>query len=293
MKDDEILKQYLLGTLDEEQADDLEQRLLQEGDLFELAEAVEGDLLAAAVRGELSPAERGRVFRRLASSPKGRARLALLRGLVSYRREPVSVEILVFQLLERPVFRAAAVAATLAFAVCGLWLGSQKAQPGLLAYISPPIHKEHKARTPNPPPAPPAADQMAQQAPAPALRTSPKKEAQPEPALWVLQLALSTMRGAGDEPGPQTIPQGARRVEIRLPLLPGEPPTSFVAILRNALTEEELWRAERLVARDVDGQKMVVFSPPVADLAPGSYEIQLRGERNELVGNPIFEITPH
>lgn len=292
MKDDEILKQYLLGTLDEEQADDLEQRLLQEGDLFELAEAVEGDLLAAAVRGELSPAERGRVLRRLASSPRGRARLALIRDLVSLRREPVPVEVLVFRLLERPVFRAAAVAASLTFAACGLWLGSQKAQPGLLASISPPIH-EHKARTPNPPPAPPTTDQMAQQAPAPAPPTSPKKEAQPEPSLWILQLALSTMRGPGDELRPQAIPHGTRRVEIRLPLLPGEPSTSFVAILRNALTEDEIWRAERLVAQDVDGQKMVILSPPMADLAPGSYEIELRGDGNELVGNPTFEIATH
>ena len=65
----------------EEEADRLEQRLLAEDELFELAEAVEADLLAAADRGELTPAERERVQQRLAASPRGRERLALARVL--------------------------------------------------------------------------------------------------------------------------------------------------------------------------------------------------------------------
>src|SRR5215211_3520558 len=92
MKDDEILRRYLLGGLEEEQADDLERRLLEDGELFELAEAVEGDLLAAAARGDLPPAERGHVLRRLAASPEGRTRLALARGLTSLGRARVPAE---------------------------------------------------------------------------------------------------------------------------------------------------------------------------------------------------------
>ncbi len=79
--DDELLRSYLLGELPEEEADRLEQRLLAEDELFELSEAVEADLLAACARGELAPAERERVQQRLASSPRGRERLALAHAL--------------------------------------------------------------------------------------------------------------------------------------------------------------------------------------------------------------------
>jgi hypothetical protein len=264
MKDHEILKQYLLGTLDEEQADNLEQRLLLESDLFELAEAVEGDLLAAAARRELAPAERGRVLRRLASSPQGRARYALVRGLVSHRKEKVSAEILAFQLLSRPGFRAAAMAASLAFVAGGLWLASQTAMP--LGHM------------------------IARQPVAP--------ESRPGPTPWIIQIAaLSTLRGpAGEEAAPLKIPRGSQRVEIRLPLLPGEPSTSFAAILRNASTGEEIRRAERLAAQEVDGQDMVILSVPAADLVPGTYEVEVRGIENEedqLLGKPTFEVAPN
>ena len=72
--DDELLRSYLLGELPEPEADRLEQRLLAEDDLFDLLEGLEAELLAAGSRGELAPAERERVFRRLAFSPQGRER---------------------------------------------------------------------------------------------------------------------------------------------------------------------------------------------------------------------------
>src|SRR4029077_7915420 len=80
-RDDELLRSYLLGKLPEEEADGLERRLLAEDDLFELAEAVELDLLAAADRGALARAEREEFLRKLAASPRGRERLALARSL--------------------------------------------------------------------------------------------------------------------------------------------------------------------------------------------------------------------
>jgi anti-sigma factor RsiW len=126
MTDDEILlKRYLLGNLGEDQAEKVEQRLFEDDALFELAEAMEGDLLAAAVRGELSRAERGRLLRRLEASPGGRARLALVRGLVEAGREPIPAEVRIFQLLSRPEVRAAAVAASLVFVTGGLWMATQ------------------------------------------------------------------------------------------------------------------------------------------------------------------------
>jgi hypothetical protein len=291
MKDDQILKQYLLGSLNAEQADNLERRLLLESDLFELAEAVEGDLLLAAARGELSPAERGRVLRRLASSPEGRARYALIRGLTTYGREKLPTEVLVFQLLSRPVFRAAAAAACLAFAAGGFWLASQTAMPRGADIIARGLPSASEPRTASPEPALPPVDQVAQQPSEPSPVVVPSR---PTPASWILELALTSTRSAEETQARLKIPPGTRQVEIRLPLLPGEPSTSFAAILRNAVTGAEIRHAERLAAKDVNGQKMVILSVPAADLAPGTYEVEVRGfakDEDELLGRPMFEIA--
>ncbi len=299
MKDDEILKQYLLGALEEEQADDVERRLLMESDLFELAEAVEGDLLAAAARGELSPVERGRVLRRLAASPEGRARLALARGLTSVGRERVPAEVLAFRLLARPGVRAAAMAASLCFVAGGFWLATQTAMPRGANMIAEGLPAAPAARPPSP--APPV-DQVAERSPAPAPAASPEhrgapdreRSAPPEPAPLVLQLALTTLRSAEGAPPHLEIPPGTRGVEIRLFLIPDEPSTSFAAVLRNASTEEEVRREEPLAAQEVDGRKMIILSVPAADLAPGTYEVEVRGIANgeeELLGKPTFEVA--
>jgi hypothetical protein len=79
--DDNLLRRYLLDQLGEEEKEQVEQRLLADDDLFEAAEAVEGDLLHAYVRGELTAAERQSIDRRLAASPRGKARLDLARGM--------------------------------------------------------------------------------------------------------------------------------------------------------------------------------------------------------------------
>lgn len=296
--DDEILRQYLLGALNEEQADDLERRLLLDGDLFMLAEAVEGDLLMAAARGDLSPAERGRVLRRLASSPEGRARFALARGLTSVGREQVPAEVLVFRLLARPSVRAAAVAASMAFVAGGFWLATQTAMPRGANMIANGLPTAPAVRPAGPAPAAPPVDRIADHAPAPPAppddRVAPGREpsTRPKVAPLLLQLALTTTRSAGGAPARLEIPPETRRVEIRLPLLPGEPSTSFAAILRNASTGEEVRREERLAAQEVDGGDMIVLSVPAADLAPGTYEVEVRGnEEDELLGIPTFEVV--
>ncbi len=300
MKDDEILRQYLLGALEEEQVEDLERRLLVESDLFELAEAVEGDLLMAAARGDLSPAERGRTLRRLASSPEGRARFAITRELTIFGHEKVSAEVVAFRLLARPGIRAAAIAASLAVVAGGFWLATQTAMPRSANMIAEGMPTASAIQPMEPEPAAPPVDRIAEHSPAPVPpapsenRAAPGREpsVRPEPAPWIVQLALTTMRSAAGAPTRLEIPPETRRVEIRLPLLPEEPATSFAAILRNASTGEEVRREERLAAQEVDGEKMVILSVPAADLVPGTYEVEVRGnEEDELLGKPTFEIA--
>lgn len=255
MKDEKILRRYLLGDLDAEQADELEQRLLREEDLFELAEAMEADLLDAVARRELSPVERGRIRRRLAASPEGRARLALVSGLIAASSQsiPIPPEVRAFRLLQRPWVRFAAVAASLLVVPAGLWLGMQTLEPGgALTCID--------------------------------CATS---------APLVLQLALTSVRSENDGPSPLIIPPGTRSVEIRLTLGPDDPSTSFAAILRNAESGQEILR-EQLAAKKVYGGRALVLSVPAADLEPGTYEVEVRvatAEGSELFGKPMFEVA--
>jgi hypothetical protein len=304
MNDDEILRRYLLGALDEKQADDLELRLLADGELFLLAEAVEGDLLAAAVRGALAPEERGRVLRRLAASPQGRARLALARGLTSLSREEREpAEIVAFQLLARPGVRAAAIAASLAFTAAGFWLATTTAVPNGANMIARALPGTPTAGTPparhTPPPDAPARQPLAPvTVPAPPEERIAEHREEPatrnEAAPLVLQLALSTVRSAGGDVPRLEAPAQGRRIEIRLPLIPGEPSTSFAAILRNAVTGEEIWRGERLAAREVERRRTLVVSVPASGLPAGLYEIEVHGatpEGDDLLGKPTFEIA--
>src|SRR5262245_44273053 len=88
LRNTELLRSYLLGELPEEEVARLERRLIEDDELFDLCEAVEADLLAAADRGELTAVEKEQVRRRLASSPAGQRRFALARSLNTAAREP-------------------------------------------------------------------------------------------------------------------------------------------------------------------------------------------------------------
>lgn len=253
MNDHEILRRFLLGDLDAGQEDEIEQRLLKEEDLFDLAEAVEADLLDAAARGALSSAERGRVLRRLAASPEGRARLALARGLTSLSHEKVPAEVLAFRLLARPWVRAAAVAASLLVVPAGLWLGVQTLKPGgAMTCID-----------------------CASSAPV------------------VLQLALTGVRSANDGPSPLIIPPRARSVEIRLTLGPDDPSTSFAAVLRNTESGKDIQREQLAAKKVDGGRALVLSVPAEKlEPGTYEVEVRMTtSEGDELFGKPTFEVA--
>jgi len=267
LNDDERLRRYLLGTMDEEQAGELECRLLADGELFELAEAVEGDLLAEAVRGTLSAAERGHLLRRLTASPGGRARVALARALAAVNGDPLAAKVVALHFLERPAIRAAALAASLLFAAGVFQLVTTTALPGA----------GHGTNT------------ITHGLPAvPEIR----REAAP----LLLQLALTGVRSAGRDVPCLVIPAGAPRDAIlALPLDPGETSTSFTAVLRDAGTGAEILARQGITAKDVHGRRTIVLSVSSVKLRPGSiYEIEVRGtgpRGDDLLGRPMFNVA--
>lgn len=263
--DDELLRSHLLGELPDEEADRLERRLLAEDELFELAEAVEADLLAACARRELAPAERERVLQRLASSPQGRERLALARSLnaaAASRVAPVIPFARPAPAPPRPAFRWAALAASF-LAVAGLsWYAAERPHGG----ESPPwIARERPA---------PASPVQAPPAPAPD-RVVREKPAPPELSKAVFPLARMSARGSA--PARQLrVPSGTGIVELQIALTGKEDFKSFRVTLRHQ-NAETAWDRSGLTPRTLQGVRALVVDVPAARLPAGSYEIRIRG----------------
>jgi hypothetical protein len=260
--DDELLRSYLLGELPEEEAEHLERRLLAEDELFELSEAVEADLLAACARGELAPAERERVQQRLASSPRGRERLALARDLntLAGSSERAAAPVVPFQrraaMPIRPAFRWAALAAALLAAAGLSWFAMERPHGG----EAPPWVAQER-----PAPASPRAPEVPRGAPAP----------KPEPVKAVFQLALMSLRGA-EAAQKLRVRTGTDVVELQIGVEGMEDLKTFHLTLRNRQAET-VWERDGLKPVKLDGVRALVVDLPADRLPAGTYEIQARG----------------
>jgi hypothetical protein len=266
------LRKYLLGQLPEEEERGLEARLLEDPELFELAEATEAEILDEYFRGELTaadPAEGQGLLDRLSASPAGRRRIALARGLAAITATPARpelAEVLPFRprLLARPAMQAA-LAAALVGAAVAVW----QLYPGA------PTTKSARVERPA------AITKTARIVPSP----------QPEVPPFVCNLSLDTLRGGGEQLKVIPIPAAATRVELRLPLSPAETSAAYEVTLRRE--GEATWGPRRLAAPRPAGTPLAVRLPASA-LAAGTYELEVRGVApdgsTELVGTPVFRV---
>jgi len=269
--DDELLRSYLLGELPDEEADRLEGRLLAGDELFELAEAVEADLLAACDRGELAPAERDRVLRRLASSSQGRQRLALARSLNTLSNTaardlpgtavPGTATVVSFQRrTPAPAWPALRWSAALA---AGLL-----AAAGLSWYA---LERPHGGES---------APWIAQERPAPAHAVKapvphPSRPAHPALSKAVFPLALTGLRGP-ESAQRLRVPPGTDVVELQIALEGMDELASFHVTLRNG-NAETASDQPGLKPGTLDGVRVLVVDLPADRLPAGRYEIQIQG----------------
>ena len=291
-QDDMLLRSYLLGELREEEADRLERRLLQEDELFELAEAVEADLLAAAARGDLAPAERERVLQRLASSPQGRERLALARSLndeaVMEATLVVPVVVPFRRRVPPPAIRWAALAASLLILPILVWFAwhSREHGPDATSEVSgstptPVSPKAHIQETT--PRSPGSVNLPGETTPKPASGSvTPKKVLQQTAVpVDVIAITLSGFRGGEDEVAKLHLSPSSRLAEFQIDMesLETLDAKSFaVAIHRD---ERTIW--EGSATKKKDG-RMLVVQVPSETFSAGRYEIAVtpEGESDEM-----------
>lgn len=317
MRDHELVRRFLLGELRETKTERVEKRLLEDDVFFDLCEAVEAELLEAAARGELAPAERDRVLKRLASSPQGRARLALARGLAELadgktRTEPLPAP-LPFRrraaLTARPAVRWAIAAGLLVLlGGTGTWVlfhpgdgdrivqqePAQKTTGGEHLKII--KHKKGGApasttpvedETPPPPPPPRDRDRIVKQ-------TEPEKPAvDVKPVIF--ELSLLTRRSGEELTQIEKIqiPSGTEHIELHVDVTFADSSSYDVVVMRG---DEEIFRESHLEPTSKDDRgPFLVFDLPASDLPAGRYRVDVYGKsadgNQERIKSGEIEVT--
>jgi len=292
LQDDELLRSYLLGKLPDEDADRLERRLLAEDDLFDLAEAVEFDLLAAVDRGALTAGEREQILRRLAGSPGGRERLALARSLNALAAEKAgNGNVKPFRrrapAFPPPMIRWIALAASLVVLAGLSWFallnGSQASK----------TERKITATSPAPTPQPrtpvpqPTAISPTPQPPQPnPHQPAAKKETLPTA---VLTLTFLTSRGAEEKPRLELAPK-IRRVEIQIDEDGLGEASSFDAVVRNQDQGSPVWEKKGLRLGALPWGRGLALKIPAERLPAGLYEVAVTPQGGEPITQE-FEVV--
>jgi len=285
LQDDELLRSYLLGKLPDEDADRLERRLLAENDLFDLAEAVELDLLAAVDPGAFTPAEREQVLHKLAASPRGRERLALARSLNALAAEKAGNGN-VKPFLRRapafppPVIHWIALAASLVV-LAGLswfaWQHREKASGALTQVAAPTPALTPHLQLPTPVPQPPEKASTAKPPKPTPDRLAAQRETHRDVPTAVLALSFLTSRGAEEQQRLELAPN-IRRVEIQIGADDLGDAKSFDVVVRSKDQETLIVKRTGLSPGKLawDGSGLgLVLRIPANRLPAGRYEIDV------------------
>jgi hypothetical protein len=299
MRDDDLLRRFLLGELSDEDEALFEARLIQDDELFERAEAMEADLLEEHAHGGLSAAQRARLRRHLSSSPATRSQLAVVSGIGKISTEEQPGRILTGpwggKSLPRSWRHGLAAAAMLAIAIPSAWLAFQTASlPEERDRVAEetPAPVVATAETPAPPmevSPTPTPERIAHVVPSP--EPEPAPTAAPAPVVYAFQLGLTVFRGPEDGPKELRIPAGTERVDIHLPLSPGdESYSTFEVVLRDESNAEVLRRTDLQPVKTGKSPAALVLPVEAKLLRAGRYSMEIYGDGGDLAF-PEFQVV--
>ena len=301
--DDQLLSQYLLGLLDEEQTDRLDELSIADDDVAWRLRAVEDDLVDAYVGGTLGADTLVRFESVYLSSDRRRRKVAEARAFLRAvdRRAVPAVPAIPSAVAEhRPPPRvgrrgtptrwaiaAALVIATGAAAIVFQQARLQRPNPEAGAQVAvdvPPRAPEAQPQarvTDTPRVAQERAGDTAARGAAGRSAAASRGSSDAAPVLPLAALVLFPQtRAAGEIPTLQ-VPAGASKtatVTLDLRLEVNDFPRYDVA-LQDPATNQILWRSGRVAPRTSGGSASVVVAVPASLLKPQHYALQLAGRR--------------
>jgi hypothetical protein len=311
------MRQYVLGGLEEEARDGLEQQLVTEPDVFEALGVVEDELIEEYLDGTSTDQDRAAFEQHFLTSPERQARLRLAKSLRRYASQglaagPARLPVSGVGSVARWQPAWLALAAALVLSLAGnVWLASRRGAPQVSTVSAPaaPVYPTAVSATGSPalprpaitvasPPQTPTElsaelqRERDERSKAEARIASLEEAARRSRSSVSFVLAAGALRGAGSVQR-IAVPSDAMLVRLRLEL-PGNDYPTYRAVLSND-AGEELWAASKLKAEVESGKAFVVLTLAPDRLPRGDFQVKLTGLTSagdaEAIGSYSFRVS--
>ena len=271
---------YLLGNLTEEEQVQAEDRAFADADDLSALEATEADLIDAYVRGELSQSDRRSFELRFLTSPERLRKVEFARALATITSEsktgerPVAARPFFMRAFSgwNPVFQFAAAMAALMCIVGGAWLVSENAAIRSRVATLEAERRDFELREQN------LRQRLSEeQSRAAALSAQNRQPSGAATAPLVASLVLLPGLSRAQTRVEQLVLSPSVQIaRLEIELEPRDDYPRFRAELRTRRGEEVLSRSN-LVKRKSGPGFAVTIDLPASALAPGDYELTLKG----------------
>lgn len=267
-----LIRQYLLGELDEHEREQLEQRVITNPAYKEQVLIAEEELLEEFVNGTLSPRELAS-FTRMYSSPAQQRKVKIAQALNTYAAEhspvvqPLGHRSWTRSLIDLFSIRNRFHQFSLAALILVLVVGGSILLYWLIAHVW-------------------RADYYALLE----LNQPTSEILQPDNSVVTVSLPPLVFRGTG-EASNITVTKETQTVQLRLPD-PSGGTASYEAILKNS-ENAEVFRLEDLRARQIDRHSVLVLQIPIRMLKPQNYVLEISEKRADGTYGPPNSYPVH
>ena len=309
LKSDNLITQYLLGELPEEQQVEIEDRAFSDQEFMASITSVENDLIVEYVRGEMPAADRARFESRFLASESRRKRVEFAKALTQLLPETRVTErgtrkasvtrsswrdaLAAFINGLNPAGRIALTTATLLLLVGGAWLITQtlilRSQLAQLQAQQSSHQNDRQSLEQQV-----ASERRRNEELAAQLNQEKQQRAQsdeslrrlsetvnqqpneaPRSIIASLTLLPGLSRGATTQPK-LILPRNASVARLQIGIEPEEDYKNFGVELRTA-SGRPVWMRDSLTARSSRGGRSIRLTLPASALLPGEYELRLKG----------------
>lgn len=319
---EDMIVQYLLGNLPEEEQVEIEDRAFQDQQFLQNMLDVENDLIDEYVRGKLSAAERRQFEGRFLASAERQRKVKFAMALASVTpefasrkedarsvtaRAPISWQSAPMTLLRAlsPATRFSLAAAALLIVIGGPWLiiesfrlrdelrAEQQSRQHQQQTLQQQIDDERArsedlaARLQREQRERERSEQLLNE-----LERQQEPKAQSQPTLVSLALISGIPRGSGARPK-LVLQQSTRLARLQIEIEPTDEYNSFRVELRTQ-AGQQVWTRDNLSARTLRGARAVILNLPASTLRAGEYELTLKGATSggtvENIGYYYFDV---